>query len=97
MYYIYGRVRAIPTYRVYRLYDNIFSLTLADYESKSELLTFSPTVDVNEVVVNIINDDIREDTETFFGSIDGQDQPVITNPDSVVIRIIHNDCKLSII
>ena len=23
MYYIYGRVRAIPTYRVYRLYDNI--------------------------------------------------------------------------
>ena len=21
MYYIYGRVRAIPTYRVYRLYD----------------------------------------------------------------------------
>ena len=22
MYYIYGRVRAIPTYRVYRLYDN---------------------------------------------------------------------------
>ena len=23
MYYIYGRVRAIPTYRVYRLYDNL--------------------------------------------------------------------------
>ena len=22
MYYIYGRVRAIPTYRVYRLYDS---------------------------------------------------------------------------
>ena len=54
-------------------------------------------MDVNEVVVNIINDDIREDTETFFGSIDGQGQPVITNPDLVVIRIIHNDCKLSII
>ena len=23
MYYIYGRVRAIPTYRVYRLYDSL--------------------------------------------------------------------------
>ena len=54
-------------------------------------------MDVNEVVFNIINDDIREDTETFFGSIDGQGQPVITNPDSVVITIIQNDCKLSIV
>jgi hypothetical protein len=25
MYYIYGSVRAIPTYRVYRLYDIIIS------------------------------------------------------------------------
>ena len=26
MYYIYGRVRAIPTYRVYRLYDNYITI-----------------------------------------------------------------------
>ena len=53
-------------------------------------------MDVNEVVVNIINDDIREDTETFFGSIDGQGQPVITNPDLAVVRINDdNDGKFN--
>ena len=36
MYYIYGSVRTIPTYRVYRLYDNIVSrlyvhVTVATY------------------------------------------------------------------
>ena len=43
MYYIYGRVRAIPTYRVYRLYDNysviqVSSKIILQYEMRTRFL-----------------------------------------------------------
>ena len=36
MYYIYGRVRVIPTYRVYRLYDNLHTFPTPADALKSE-------------------------------------------------------------
>ena len=59
------------------------------------MLTFSPTVDVNEVSVNIIDDDIHENSETFFGLLDSQDPSVITNPERATVTITDdNDRKL---
>ena len=61
------------------------------------VLTFSPTVDVNQVTVTIIDDDIHEGNEIFLGLLDAQDQPVITNPDVATVTIIDdNECKFII-
>ena len=71
-------------------------LTPADYERTVRQLTFSPTVDVNAVPVNIINDDIHEDNERFFGNLTvDTDQQTILNPDTAVVTILDDiDCKL---
>ena len=41
MYYIYGRVRAIPTYRVYRLYDSLFTLLIMSWSHRALEYFFS--------------------------------------------------------
>ena len=61
------------------------------------LLTFSPTVDANEVTVTINNDDIHEGNETFLGLLDAQGQPVITNPDVATVTIIDDNDRKFII
>ena len=38
MYYIYGSVRAIPTYRVYRLYDTMYTCSLENSKVKAHPL-----------------------------------------------------------
>ena len=68
----------------------------SDYERTVAQLTFSPTVNVNPILVNIVNDDIHEDSETFFGNLAADvDQPVILNPERAVVTIIDdNDRKV---
>ena len=67
----------------------------ADYTRTTTLLTFTPTVNDNRVSVNIVDDDIHEDSEIFFGQLDAQGQPVVTNPDLATVTITDdNDCKL---
>ena len=61
------------------------------------LLTFSPTVDVNQVTVTINNDDIHEGNEAFLGLLDAQGQPVITNPDVATVTIIDDNDRKFII
>ena len=71
-------------------------LVPADYERTVRLLTFSPTVNVNPVPVIIINDDIHEDSERFFGNLTAAaDQPAILNPATAVVTILDdNDRKV---
>ena len=68
----------------------------SDYERTVAQLTFSPTVNVNPIPVNIVSDDIHEDNETFFGNLAADaDQPVILNPEGVVVTILDdNDRKV---
>ena len=63
----------------------MYVLDPADYERTVRQLTFSPTVNINPVPVNIINDDIHEDSETFLGTLSATGQPVILNPDTAVV------------
>ena len=74
----------------------MYVLAPSDYERTVAQLTFSPTVNVNPVPVNIVNDDIHEDNETFFGNLAADaDQPVILNPERAVVTIVDdNDCKV---
>ena len=66
-----------------------------DYVRATELLTFSPTTDANDVTVTIINDNIHEARETFFGILDAQGQPVITNPDTATVIIVDDSDRKS--
>ncbi len=52
------------------------------------ILTFNASMLTNSIPVTIINDDIVEGNETFFGVLDPQGQPVITNPDTATVLII---------
>ena len=74
----------------------MWRLAPADYERTVRSLTFSPTVDVNAVPVTIINDNIHEDSERFFGILAAAaDQPAILNPATAVVTIIDdNDRKV---
>ena len=65
----------------------MYVLDTADYERTVRTLTFSPTVNVNSVPVNIFNDDIHEDSETFLGTLSATGQSVILNPDTAVVTI----------
>ena len=77
----------------------IFYTAPSDYEGTSRLLTFSPSINMVPVEVNIINDDIVEGNETFFGILENQGQPVMTQPDRATVTIIEdaNDSKSNVI
>ena len=66
----------------------------ADYTPVTQVLTFSPTISANNVTVLITNDDILEDTEAFFGNLNNQGQPVITDPERAIVEIVEDasDC-----
>ena len=73
----------------------MYVLDPADYERTVRQLTFSPTVNFNPVPVNIINDNIHEDSETFLGTLSTTGQHVILNPDRAVVTITDDiDCKV---
>ena len=51
-------------------------------------------MDVNPVSVKIIDDDIHEDSENFFGVLTAPGQPAILNPYRAVVTIVDdNDRK----
>ena len=72
----------------------IISIDLdADYVRTMTPLTFSPTVDVNQLHVAIIDDDIHEDSESFFGVLNAQNQPINISQEEAIITIVdNNDC-----
>ena len=66
----------------------------SDYERTVAQLTFSPTVNVNPILVNIVNDDIHEDSETFFGNLAvDADQPVDLDPANGIMIISDEDSE----
>ena len=69
----------------------IYFLDPADYERTVTQLTFSPTVAVNPVSVNIIDDDIHEDSENFFSVLTAPGQPAILNPDRALVTIVDDN------
>ena len=72
----------------------MYVLAPSDYERTVIQLTFSPTVDVNPVSVNIVNDDIHEDSETFFGNLAvDADQPVDLDPANGIMIISDEDSE----
>ena len=74
----------------------MYILAPADYDRTVRTLTFSPAMNLNSVAVNIINDDIHEDSETFLGLLTAPGQPVILNPDTAVVTITDDiDRKVS--
>lgn len=75
----------------------MYVLDTADYPITAVQLTFSPSMDTNRVLVPIINDDIHEDSEIFFGNlIDISGHPAILFPAEAVVTIRDdNDCKIS--
>ena len=70
-----------------------------DYNSLSQTLRFSGDTIERCVDIAIVDDDIVEDTETFFASIsfggwqppNPRDRHLTTNPDLAVIRILDDD------
>ncbi len=54
------------------------------------MLTFTPTTLSVSVTVIIFNDAIVEGNEAFFGLLDNQGQPVVTNPDAATVTIIED-------
>ena len=73
------------------LHSIVYILDPADYERTVTQLTFSPTVAVNPVSVNIIDDEIHEDSENFFGVLTAPGQPAILNPDRAVVMITDDN------
>ncbi len=73
---------------------NGFFMTLClapeDYTGLTQILTFTASMLSNGVPVTIINDDIVEGNETFFGVLSPQGQPVITNPDTATVLITED-------
>ena len=71
---------------------NVKNLSLfADYSRTTSLLTFTPTVSSRDVDVPILQDDIVETDETFFGSLDPQGQPAFVAPSEATVTILDND------
>ena len=46
---------------------------------------------INPVSVNIVDDDIHEDSENFFGILTAPGQPAILNPDRRLITIMDDN------
>ena len=69
MYYIYGRVRAIPTYRVYRLYDMCFCYwPMVKGETKNYgQITVKLLLEEIHVDYNLRKFEINEDKAGVFG------------------------------
>ena len=65
-----------------------------------ELFTFSPSTSSNEVTVTIINDDIVENSEFFFGNLSTTDGAVNLDPSAARVTISEtegDDSKFSIL
>ena len=75
----------------------LFLSTVApvDYEETITDFTFGPGIDRLCVDVPIVNDDILEGNEQFFGTLTTTDPDVLVNPDEATVTIIEdpNDSK----
>lgn len=67
----------------------------ADYQSESSVLVFSPAQHSISIPVTVIEDDIVEVAQTFFGFLGNSlREPVILAPDAVTVTILDaNDSK----
>ena len=63
----------------------------SDYTGVSRQLSFQPGGTELCTTINIINDVILEDSETFSVQLTATDQAVILNPSSATVSIIDND------
>jgi len=63
----------------------------SDYTGVSRQLSFQPGGTELCTAINIINDVILEDSETFSVQLTATDQAVILNPSSATVSIIDND------
>ena len=68
-----------------------------DYDSTTELLTFSSSNTQHSVLIPIANDDFNEALEQFFVGLtfdDGDNRNIEVQPPAAVIMIIDDDSKI---
>ena len=69
-----------------------FYIASADYTTEALTLTFNPNNTCVDIPVPIIDDEICEDDEMFFGEISNpSDSDVTLNPTTATVTIMDNE------
>lgn len=66
----------------------------SDYTTRTQTLTFDQNNMAFNVTVPVLDNDIHEPMESFFGRLETEDGNTTLNPNSTLIRILDDDCKL---
>ena len=79
------------------LFNLFISLQLSDgsdYTTRRQMLVFDQNnLDLN-ITVPVLDNDIHEPLEDFFGRLETEDSSTTLTPNSTVIRILDDDCRL---
>ena len=79
------------------LFNLFISLQLSDgsdYTTRRQTLVFDQNnLDLN-ITVPVLDNDIHEPLEDFFGRLETEDSSTTLTPNSTVIRILDDDCRL---
>lgn len=65
----------------------------SDYATTRQMLVFDQN-DLDHVTVQVLDNDIHEPLENFFGRLETEDSSTTLMPNSTVIHIFDNDCRL---
>lgn len=76
--------------------DTATSSAPEDYRGLATVLQFSSSDLVQQVFIDIIDDDITENSEFFDGLLSSLDAAVILAPDTARVEIVDNDRTLHI-
>lgn len=66
----------------------------SDYTTRTQTLTFDQNNMAFNVTVPVLDNDIHEPMERFLGRLETEDGNTTLNPNSTLIRILDDDCKL---
>lgn len=67
----------------------------SDYTTRTpQTLVFDQNNMAFNVTVPVLDNDIHEPVERFFGRLETEDGNTTLNPNSTLIRILDDDCKL---
>ena len=66
--------------------DPVYFFAVSD-----QLVTFSPSTNSNEVTITIIDDDIVENSEFFYGNLTNADSAVILDPSAARVTISETE------
>lgn len=66
----------------------------SDYTTTRQMLVFDQNNLDHNVTVPVLGNDIHEPLENFFGRLETEDSSTTLTPNSTVIRIFDDDCRL---